>query len=110
MLKVSLFFKYKYQNDDFQFFNNWLFGFNVGLTLRNGLLPAVWDSLLSVVREHAVTIFILLGGEDTPALIARLLGRSGSRALNGSTDLKNIMPSHPQYIRKPFEKPNPPKY
>ena len=35
-----------------------LVGFNVGLELRIGLLPTVWDSSLRMARRHAITIWI----------------------------------------------------
>ena len=33
-------------------------GFNVGLKLRNELLPTVWDSSRNMIRRHAITILI----------------------------------------------------
>ena len=44
-------------------------GFNVGLELRSGLLPTVWDSPLRMIQRHAITILILQGGNDFPALV-----------------------------------------
>ena len=50
----------------------WLVGFiNVALELRYGLLATVWETLLRVIRRHAITIWILHGGDGSPALVAR---------------------------------------
>ena len=50
----------------------WLVGFiNVALELRDWLLATVWETLLRVIRRHAITIWILHGGDGTPALVAR---------------------------------------
>ena len=49
-----------------------LVGFiNVALELRYGLLATVWETLLRVIRRHAITIWILHGGDGSPALVAR---------------------------------------
>ena len=47
----------------------WLIRFNVGLELRNGLLPTVCDLSLRIVRRHAITILILHGGDGFPFLV-----------------------------------------
>ena len=41
----------------------WFDGLNVGLELRSGLLPTVWDSSVRMVRRHAITILISHGRE-----------------------------------------------
>ena len=38
-----------------------LFGFNVGLELRSGLLPTAWDFSLRMLRRHAIIILIFYG-------------------------------------------------
>ena len=47
----------------------WLLRFNVGLELRSGLMPMVWDSTLRTVRRHAITILIFHVGDGSPALV-----------------------------------------
>ena len=50
--------------------------FNVGLKLRNGLLPMVCDSSLRMIRRHAITILILHGGDGSHTLVAaEVMGR-----------------------------------
>ena len=60
-------------------------GFNVGLELRSGLFPTVWDSSLRMILRHSVTILISPGGDDTPALIP-------SEGYNLIGNLVNIAP------------------
>ena len=47
----------------------WLVGFNVGLELRSGLLPTVFDSPLRTVRRHTITILIRYEGDDCAILV-----------------------------------------
>ena len=49
----------------------WLNGLNIGVVLRSGLLPMVWDSSLEVVDRHAITIFIPQGVEYLSTLVTR---------------------------------------
>ena len=42
---------------------------NVGLELHNGLLPTLWDAILSMIRRHAITILIFHGGDGSPVSV-----------------------------------------
>ena len=62
----------------------WLVGFiNVALELHYGLLATIWETLLRVIRRHAITIWILHGGGGSPALVVREeMSGCGGRIVN----------------------------
>ena len=46
-----------------------MIGFNVGLELRSGLLPTVWDLSLRMIQRYDVTILICHVRDGSPVLV-----------------------------------------
>ena len=74
-------------------FVGWLYTFNVGLELRDELSRTVWDSPVSVVQRHVITILILHWGGGFSALVVQRLTHS-IKNLAVEQINKNTTPSH----------------